>query len=153
MPICYVYVPDVSTNISILCILYTCLNRCTHEQSGKPRLYSEKERLKAIAVYCYSAAHPNLYCFDECTCIRALKRYTPTLPSAPGQPALEDFDYIRNGTTDLLAFLNPATGQVYGQCTDNHDRHTLCQVFSSHIQMHGPSFEREIRLTLIMSIR
>ena len=183
---------------------------CDARRSGRPRLYSEKARLKAIAVYCqqtpplpgvhqwslrdasayfkehpeilggplsrstmqrilldhalrphrskyylqitdpdffpkmehiidcYSAALPNLYCFDECTCIQALKRYTPTLPPASGQPALEDFDYIRNGTTDLLAFLNPATGQVYGQCTDNHDRHTLCQVFASHIQMHPP---------------
>lgn len=87
---------------------------------------------------CYSKALPNLYCFDECTCLQALRRLTPTLPPAPGQPGLKDFDYIRNGTTDLLAFLNPATGQVYGQCTDNHDRHTLCHVFASHIQMHPP---------------
>jgi len=78
----------------------------------------------------------NLYCFDECTCIQALKRLTPTLPPAADQPALEDFDYHRNGTTDLLAFLNPATGEVYGQCTENHNRHTLCQVFSSHVENH-----------------
>ena len=72
----------------------------------------------------YSNPPQNLYCFDECTCIQALKRLTPTLPPAADQPALEDFDYRRNGITDLLAFLNPATGQVYGQCTENHDRHT-----------------------------
>jgi len=72
--------------------------------------------------------HPpeNLYCFDECTCIQALKRLTPNLPAAADQPVLEDFDYHRNGTTDLLAFLNPATGKVYGQCTENHNRHTHC---------------------------
>ena len=46
-----------------------------------------------------------LYCFDECTCIQALKRLTPNLPAAAGQPLLEDFDYRRNGITDLLAFL------------------------------------------------
>jgi transposase len=87
---------------------------------------------------CYSNPPENLYCFDECTCIQALKRITPTLPATAHQPALEDFDYYRNGTTDLLAFLNPATGKVYGQCTDNHDRHTLCRVFSSHVHMHSP---------------
>lgn len=87
---------------------------------------------------CYSHPPENLYCFDECTCIQALDRITPTLPAASDQPALEDFDYRRNGTSDLLAFLNPATGRVYGQCTDNHDRHTLCRVFSSHVRMHPP---------------
>lgn len=87
---------------------------------------------------CYSNPPENLYCFDECTCIQALKRITPTLPAAAHQPVLEDFDYYRNGTTDLLAFLNPATGRVYGQCTDNHDRHTLCRVFLSHVRMHPP---------------
>ncbi|RLB58710.1 MAG: IS630 family transposase [Deltaproteobacteria bacterium] len=86
----------------------------------------------------YSNPPRNLYCFDECTCIQALKRLTPTLPPDPNQPALEDFDYRRNGTTDLLAFLNPATGKVYGQCTENHNRHTLCEVFSTHVGMHSP---------------
>lgn len=89
-------------------------------------------------IECYSDPPENLYCFDECTCIQALKRLTPTLPAKANQPALEDFDYRRNGTTDLLAFLNPATGKVYGQCTDNHDRHTLCGALSSHVRMHSP---------------
>jgi transposase len=80
--------------------------------------------------------HPpeNLYCFDECTCIQALKRLTPDLPVAESQPVLEDFDYKRNGTTDLIAFLNPTTGTVYGQCVPNHDRHTLCRVFADHVR-------------------
>ncbi len=87
---------------------------------------------------CYLHPPENLYCFDECTCIQALKRLCPNLPVAPDQPALEEFEYVRNGTTDLLAFLNPATGQVYGQCTDNHASPTLCRVFSAHVQMHPP---------------
>jgi transposase len=87
---------------------------------------------------CYAHPPEHLYCFDECTCIQALNRITPTLPASAHQPALEDFVYQRNGTTDLLAFLNPAAGRVYGQVTDNHDRHTLCRVFSSHVRMHPP---------------
>lgn len=85
---------------------------------------------------CYSNPPENLYCFDECTCIQALKRLTPNLPADEHQPVLQDFDYLRNGTTDLLAFLNPATGKVFGDCTANHDRHTLCEVFTSHVQTH-----------------
>ena len=87
---------------------------------------------------CYLNPPRNLYCFDEFTCIHALKRLTPNLPAAPDQPVREDFDYIRNGTTDLLAFLNPATGRVYGQCTNNHDSHTFCRVFTSHVKIHPP---------------
>lgn len=79
--------------------------------------------------------HPpeNLFCFDECTGIQALKRLTPNLPVATGQPILEDFDYKRNGTTDLIAFLHPMSGTVYGQCVSNHDRHTLSRVFTDHV--------------------
>ncbi len=76
----------------------------------------------------------NLYCFDECTCIQAVKRLTPDLPPTTGQPRLVDFDYRRNGTTDLIAFLNPATGKVYGECVPNHNRHTLCGVFTNHVE-------------------
>lgn len=89
-------------------------------------------------VDCYLNPPENLYCFDECTCIQALKRLSPNLPVARDRPALEEFEYVRNGTTDLLAFLNPATGNVYGQCTDNHNCHTLCHVFSAHVHMHPP---------------
>jgi transposase len=85
---------------------------------------------------CYLTPPVNLYCFDECTCIQALKRLAPNLPVASDQPVLEDFEYQRNGVCDLLAFLNPATGTVYGRCTNNHDRHTLCEVFKSHVESH-----------------
>jgi transposase len=77
-----------------------------------------------------------LYCYDECTCVQALERLTPDLPPAENQPVLEDFDYHRNGITDLLAFLNPATGKVDARCTPNHNRHVLCRFFKDHVQAH-----------------
>ena len=79
-----------------------------------------------------------LFCFDECTCIQALKRLTPNLPATANQPILQDFDYCRNGITELIAFLNPATGKVYGECVPNHNRHTLCRVFSAHVHTLPP---------------
>jgi len=84
--------------------------------------------------------HPpeNLYCYDECTCVQALDRITPNLPATENQPLLEDFDYHRNGITDLLAFLNPSTGKVFARCTPNHDRHVLCKFFSDHVRAHPP---------------
>jgi len=87
---------------------------------------------------CYLNPPENLYCYDECTCIQALKRLTPNLPATEDQPVLEDFDYSRNGTTDLLAFLNPATGKVDARCTPNHDRHVFCRFFKDHVRAHPP---------------
>lgn len=87
---------------------------------------------------CYLHPPENLYCYDECTCIQALKRLTPNLPATEHQPVLEDFDYRRNGITDLLAFLNPATGKVDTRCTPNHDRHVFCRFFKDHVRSHPP---------------
>ena len=80
----------------------------------------------------------NLYCFDECTCIQALEAVSPDLPPKEDQPLLQDFDYRRHGTTDLLGFLNPANGKMFGQCAPNHDRHTLSEVFSAHVSTLAP---------------
>ena len=87
---------------------------------------------------CYLNPPENLYCYDECTCIQALERLTPNLPATRDQPVLEDFDYRRNGITDLLAFLNPATGKVDARCTPNHDRHVFCRFFKDHVRAHPP---------------
>jgi len=37
------------------------------------------------------------------------------------------------GTTDLYAFLNVNTGEVFGKCTDNHKVKTLIQIFREHV--------------------
>ncbi len=99
-------------------------------QITDPDFFAKMELI--ISLYLHRPKY--LFCFDECTCIQALKRLTPNLPAAAGQPVLEDFDYKRNGTTDLIAFLNPTTGAVYGQCVPNHNRHTLCRVFADHVR-------------------
>ena len=80
----------------------------------------------------------NLFSYDECTCIQALRRLTPDLPVAPNHPACEEFEYERNGIRDLMAFLNPKTGKIYGQCTDNHNTETFCRVFKDHVGTLAP---------------
>ena len=66
-----------------------------------------------------------LFNFDECTSLQAKSPLAPDLPPAPNKPKYEEFEYRRNGTTDLMAFLNPKTGQVFGKCTPNHNTQTL----------------------------
>jgi transposase len=48
-----------------------------------------------------------LFNFDECTGLQAKCPLAPDLPPAPNKPRYEEFEYRRNGTTDLMAFLNP----------------------------------------------
>ena len=99
-------------------------------QITDPDFFPKLEHIVSL----YHNRPANLFCFDECTCIQALKRLTPDLAATANQPLRQDFDYRRNGTTDLLAFLNPATGTVYGECATNHNRHTLSRVFTAHVE-------------------
>jgi len=99
-------------------------------QITDPEFFPKMEHIIDI----YLNPPQNLFCFDECTCIQALRRLTPDLPAVENLPVLQDFDYQRNGTTDLIGFLNPVTGKVYGECVPNHNRHTLCRVFTAHVR-------------------
>ena len=76
-----------------------------------------------------------LFCFDECTGIQATQRLAPDLPVCAGNTATREFEYRRNGTTDLIAFLRPQTGDVFLRCTKNHNSGTLISVFSQHVKL------------------
>ncbi len=49
---------------------------------------------------------------DEMTGIQALERAAPTKPMRPGCPERREHEYIRHGTTTLIANFNVATGEV-----------------------------------------
>jgi transposase len=59
-------------------------------------------------------------CVDEKSQIQALDRSAPVLPLMPGVPARQSHDYIRNGTTNLYAALDVASGQVLAEMTPRH---------------------------------
>lgn len=49
---------------------------------------------------------------DEMTGVQALERAAPTQPMRPGRPEHSEFEYIRHGTTTLIADFDVATGTV-----------------------------------------
>jgi transposase len=59
-------------------------------------------------------------CVDEKTQVQALDRSAPILPLLPGTPARQTHDYKRNGTTNLYAALDVATGNVIADLTPRH---------------------------------
>src|SRR5438309_7535235 len=59
-------------------------------------------------------------CVDEKSQIQALDRSAPVLPLMPGVPARQTHDYVRNGTTNLYAALDVASGNVISEMTPRH---------------------------------
>src|SRR5438067_4625388 len=59
-------------------------------------------------------------CVDEKSQIQALDRSAPVLPLMPGVPERHTHDYVRNGTTNLYAALDLASGQVIADMAPRH---------------------------------
>jgi len=87
-----------------------------------------------------------LFSFDECPGIQALRSLCPDLPVDKSTPNYRDFQYERNGTVDLLAFLRVKTGNIFGRCCDNHNRHSLISVFKEHVSLQP----KDVQLHYIM---
>jgi len=74
-----------------------------------------------VGLYISPPVSAALFCVDEKPQIQALNRTAPTLPMLPTTPQRATHDYQRNGTIDLFAALNVATGEVI---TDLRKTHT-----------------------------
>jgi transposase len=61
-----------------------------------------------------------VFAVDEKPQIQAIDRTAPTLPMLPTTPARATHDYERNGTIDLFAALNIATGTVITELNKTH---------------------------------
>jgi transposase len=59
-------------------------------------------------------------CVDEKSQIQALDRTAPILPLMPGTPERRTHDYKRNGTTNLYAALDVASGHVIADMAPRH---------------------------------
>jgi hypothetical protein len=67
-----------------------------------------------------------VFSFDEKTQCQAMDRTQPSLPMVPGRAGTMTHDYKRNGTTDLFAAMNVATGEVLTHCQKGHTAKTSC---------------------------
>jgi hypothetical protein len=73
-----------------------------------------------VALYMNPPAAAAVFAVDEKPQVQALNRTAPTLPMLPTTPARATHDYERNGTLDLFAAFEVATGKVI---TDLRARH------------------------------
>jgi len=94
-----------------------------------PDFFPKMEHLLAL----YANPPRFLFFFDECPGIQILKRLVPDLQTEQMKKRLEEFDYIRNGTMDVFAFLNHANGRIYAECHGDHTIETFLEVFRHHV--------------------
>jgi len=73
-----------------------------------------------VALYLNPPDAAVVLCVDEKAQIQALERSAPILPLMPGVPERRSHDYVRNGTTNLFAALDVASGNVITELTPRH---------------------------------
>ncbi len=82
-------------------------------------LFIEKVR-DIVGLYMNPPDHAVVFSFDEKPQIQALERAQPVLPMDFGMPERQTHNYFRNGTLDLFAALNTATGEVIAKTKQQH---------------------------------
>jgi transposase len=92
--------------------------RDSFKVSPDPQLV-EKIR-DVVGVYLNPPVNAVVFAIDEKPQIQALNRTTPILPMLPTTPARASYDYERNGTIDLFAALEVATGKVITDLRASH---------------------------------
>src|SRR5688572_25408290 len=90
----------------------------TFKVSNDPRF--EEKLVDVVGLYLNPPARAAVFSFDEKTQCQALDRTQPSLPLKPGRAGTMTHDYKRNGTIDLFAAMNVATGEVLTDLRKGH---------------------------------
>jgi len=101
-------------------------------QITDPNFFPKMERIIEL----YKNPPKNFFCFDECPGIQILQRIAPDLRPGDDESIRvwwKEFEYIRNGTTDLFAFLEVETGKMSVSCHADHTKETFLNVVSGLI--------------------
>jgi transposase len=80
----------------------------------------EEKLVDVVGLYLNPPERAAVFCFDEKPQVQALDRTQPSLPMKPGRGETMTHDYKRNGTIDLFAAMNVATGKVLTDCRKQH---------------------------------
>ena len=97
----------------------------------------EAKLTDVVGLYLDPPERAAVFSFDEKTQVQALDRTQPSLPMVPGRNRTLTHDYKRNGTVDLFAALNVATGEVLHQTRERHTGRDVLAFFK-WIDLHTP---------------
>ena len=99
----------------------------TFKVSNDPRF--EEKLVDVVGLYLNPPSRAVVFSFDEKTQCQAMDRTQPSLPMVPGRAGTMTHDYKRNGTTDLFAAMNIATGEVLTHCQKGHAAKDVLRFF------------------------
>ena len=99
----------------------------TFKISNDPRF--EEKLVDVVGLYMHPPKRAVVFSFDEKTQCQAMDRTQPSLPMVAGRAGTMTHDYKRNGTTDLFAAMNVATGQVLTHCQKGHTAKDVLRFF------------------------
>jgi hypothetical protein len=80
-------------------------------------------------------------CLDE-TSRQLLADAAPPLPVAPGQPAREDYEYVRQGTVNLFLACEPLRGWRHVTVSDRRTRVDWAHCIRELVDVHYPEAEK-----------
>jgi transposase len=89
----------------------------------------EEKLVDVVGLYMNPPERAVVFSFDEKTQVQALDRTQPSLPMKKGRGATMTHDYKRNGTTDLFAAMNVATGEVLYDTKTRHSSKEVLDFF------------------------
>ena len=89
----------------------------------------EEKLVDVVGLYMNPPERAVVFSFDEKTQVQALDRTQPSLPMKKGRGATMTHDYKRNGTTDLFAAMNVATGEVLHDTKARHSSKEVLDFF------------------------
>lgn len=98
----------------------------------------EAKLVDVVGLYLNPPQRAVVFSFDEKTQCQALDRTQPSLPLKAGRARTMTHDYKRNGTIDLFAALNVATGEVLHRTRRRHAG-TDVLAFFRWIDLHVPA--------------
>jgi transposase len=99
-----------------------------------------------VGLYMNPPTNAVVLAVDEKSQIQALERAQPILPMDLGTPERRTHTYLRNGTLDLFAALNVATGEVIARCKPQHRAQDFVR-FLGEIETHvAPEYEIHVVL-------
>ena len=99
-----------------------------------------------VGLYMNPPHNAVVFSFDEKAQIQALERAQPILPMDFGRPERRTHNYLRNGTIDLFAALNVATGEVLARCKQRH----RAQDFVAFLDDMEASVEADLAIHVIL---
>jgi len=89
----------------------------------------EEKLIDGVGLYLNPPSRAVVFSFDEKTPCQAMDRTQSSLPMVPGRAGTMTHDYKRNGTTDLFAAMNIATGEVLTHCGKGHTAKDVLRFF------------------------